>query len=333
MRAALLALLAAAAGAPVAAQPASSQPVEAETADGRRVLLFDDGGWVRLGDAVEPQREGQRLRSASGLYTVHVPAGWVVSKSKGPAVEGEFTFEHPSTTVGAATFHGWGPPLLREVPWFDASRIEVVGARLLAPHEVVSASGVRIGASVWTDPAAWEAALRRHPVVAEARVERRIPGTLRIRVVERRPVALVAAGTLRPATAAGELLPVDPARVPLDLPLAGTAPDTASRVRDPAMRRLLAEAARLAEADPVLMARVSELAAGPDGSTRLLLAHPRAEVLLPAGAAEPGLAELRATLDDVERRVGPAGRARVDARFRDQVVVRLSDPRSPTPNS
>lgn len=238
-----------------------------------------------------------------------------------------------AAVAAGSTFRWWGPPALREVRWFDATRIEVVGARLLAPHEVVSASGVRIGASIWTDPAEWERALRRHPVLADARVERRLPGTLRIRVVEKRPAALVAAGALRPATAAGELLPVDPARVPVDLPLAGAAPDTATRVRDPAVLRLLAEAGRLAEADPVLMARVSELAPGPGGSVRLVLAHPRAEVLLAAGAGEPGLTQLRATLDDVERRLAPEGRASLDARYRDQVVVRLSDPRSRTPNS
>ena len=236
--------------------------------------------------------------------------------------------------AGGAAFPWWGPPVLREVGWFDAARIEVSGARLLAPHEVVSASGVRIGASIWTEPAAWEAALLRHPVIERATVERRLPATLRIRVVEKRPVALVAAGALRPATAAGELLPVDPVRVPVDLPLAGTAPDSASRVTDPAVLRLLAEAARLADADPVLMSRVSELAAGPEeGTVRLVLAHPRAEVLLPAGAAGAGLAQLRATLDDVGRRLQPEGRARVDARFADQVVVRLPPPRSRTPNS
>jgi cell division protein FtsQ len=236
-------------------------------------------------------------------------------------------------TAGAATFRWWGPPAFRGVSWFDATRIEVAGARLLAPHEVVSASGVRIGASVYTEPAAWEAALRRHPVVAEARVERRLPGTLRIRIVEKRPVALVAAGALRPATAAGELLPVDPARVAVDLPLAGAAPDSATRVADPAVLRLLSEAGRLADADPVLMARVSELAYGPRGSLRLVLAEPRIEVLLEPGAAEPGLTRLRAALEDVGRRVPPRGRARVDARFADQVVVRLSAPSSPTPNS
>lgn len=229
-----------------------------------------------------------------------------------------------AAAAGSSPF--WGPPALQRVPLFDADRIEVAGSSLLAPHEVVAASGIRIGASVWTDPAAWEAALRRHPVIADAQVERRMPATLRIRVTEKRPAAFVAAGTLRPATASGEILPVDPARVPVDLPLAGTAPDTATRVRDRATLALLAEAGRLGEADPMLMARVSELRAGAGGAMRLVLAHPRAEVLLPAGAAEPRLTQLRAALADVARRVPEGGRAQVDARYADMVVVRLPQP-------
>lgn len=228
--------------------------------------------------------------------------------------------------AAAASSPFWGPPALRRVPLFDADRVEVAGTRLLAPHEVVAASGIRIGASVWTDPAAWEAALRNHPVIASATVERRLPATLRIRITEKRPAAFVQAGTLRPATAEGEILSVDPARVAVDLPIAGTAPDTARRVRDPRTLRLLAEAGRLAEADPMLLARVSELRAGPDGSIRVLLSHPSAEVLLPAGASEPRLVQLRAALDDVGRRIPQGGSATVDARFADQVVVRLPRP-------
>jgi cell division protein FtsQ len=234
-----------------------------------------------------------------------------------------------AAAAGSSPF--WAPPAFRHVPLFDADRVEVAGSRLLAPHEVVAASGIRIGVSVWTDPAAWEAALRRHPVIAEAKVERRFPSTLRIRITEKRPAAFVAAGTLRPATAEGEILPVDPARVPVDLPLAGSAPDTATRVRDRATLRLLAEAGRLADADPVLMARVSELRIGADGSTRLVLAHPRAEVLLSAGATGPRLTQLRAALADVARRMPEAGRAQVDARFADMVVVRLPKPVPPAP--
>lgn len=234
-----------------------------------------------------------------------------------------------AAAAGSSPF--WAPPAFQRVPLFDADRVEVAGSRLLAPHEVVAASGIRIGASVWTDPTAWEAALKRHPVIADAKVERRFPSTLRIRITEKRPAAFVAAGTLRPATAEGEILPVDPARVPVDLPLAGAAADTATRVRDRATLRLLAEAGRLADADPVLMARVSELRAGADGSTRLVLAHPRAEVLLPAGAAAPRLTQLRAALADVARRVPEGGRAQVDARFADMVVVRLPKPVPPAP--
>jgi cell division protein FtsQ len=232
--------------------------------------------------------------------------------------------------AAAASSPLWAPPALRRIALFEANRIEVVGTRLLAPHEVVAASGIRIGASVWTDPGAWEAALRRHPVIATATVERRMPGTLRIRITEKRPAAFVAAGTLRPATALGEILPVDPARVPIDLPIAGTAPDTARRVRDPATLRLLAEAGRLAEADPALMARVSELRMDRGGAIHLILAAPRTEVLLMPGASPARLTQLRAALDDVGRRAPAGGGATVDARFADQVVVRLPKP-APAP--
>jgi cell division protein FtsQ len=222
----------------------------------------------------------------------------------------------------------WGPPLLRVAPGFETRRVEVSGTRLLAPHEVLAASGVRIGGSVWTDPAGWEAALRRHPVVAEAEVTRRLPNTLRIRVTEKRPAALVQAGTLRPVTAEGEVLPVDPARVPLDLPLvrAPVKPDARGRIPAGPVRALLAEAGRLGELDPALMARVSEVRPDASGALRLVLSAPAAEVLLPAGADDARLVRLRAALADLERRI-PADssqrRIRVDARWEDQIVVRL----------
>jgi cell division protein FtsQ len=225
---------------------------------------------------------------------------------------------------GAAAFPIWGPGVLREVPWFAAVRVEVAGTRLLAPHDVVALSGVRIGDNVWTAPEAWEAALREHPVLEAAEVERKLPGTLRIRVREKRPVALVRAGTLRPATAAGEVLPVDPARAPMDLPvLAGALADTATQVTDPAQLALLAEAGRLAALDPALLARVSELRVE-GGDMRLVLAAPRADIVLPAGADDERLTQVRAVLRDVEPRMADrGGRAEVDARFADQVVVRL----------
>lgn len=228
--------------------------------------------------------------------------------------------------AAAASSPLWGPPLLRHSPGFATRRVEVTGTRLLAPHEVLAASGVRIGDNVWTDPAAWESALLRHPVVAGAEVTRSLPGTLRIRVTEKRPAALLQAGTLRPVTAEGEILPVDPARVPVDLPLlrARVKPNARGRVAEPPVRALLAEAGRLTELDPGLMARVSELRPEAGGLMRLVLSAPAADVLLPPGADEPRLVRLRAALADLERRApadSAARRMRIDARWEDQVVV------------
>jgi cell division protein FtsQ len=218
----------------------------------------------------------------------------------------------------------WGPRVLARTPWFRVQRVEVAGVHLLAPHEALAASGIRVGESVWSDPAGWEARLARHPVVAEARVTRRLPGTLRIGVREKEPVGLVEAGALRPVTARGELLPADPARVAVDLPLiriplsrGGVAP------RD---RALLAEVERLGQLDAGLLARVSEVRwSGRD--LLLTLSAPDARVLVPAGAGTDRLRRLRAALAEVEGRLAAradgAGPVRIDLRFQDQVVVRF----------
>lgn len=230
--------------------------------------------------------------------------------------------------AAAGTSPLWAPRVLRRIDWFAADRVEVNGARLLAPHEVLAASGIRIGVNVWEDPAAWEAALRRHPVIAEARVTRELPSTLRIRIVEKMPAALVQAGTLRAATAEGDLLPVDPARAAVDLPvLPGPArADARGRVGDADVRAALAEVGRLTSLEPALMARVSEVRPAGRGQLRLVLGRPAMDVVLREGMDAPALLRLRAALDEVGRRAAAdttrRGRTQVDARFDDQVVVR-----------
>jgi cell division protein FtsQ len=223
--------------------------------------------------------------------------------------------------AGAAGAPWWGPPALRRLPFFPVRRVEVSGARLLAPQEVLAASGIRTGGSVWDSAEPWERALRRNPLVASARVERRLPDGLRIVVAEKRPAGLVDAGALVPATAEGEILPVDPARVPVDLPL------VRASARSAAGRALLATAGRLADLDPALMARVSEVRAGAGrGEVLLATSAPAALVRVPGDADADALRRLDAALDDVRRRgAGGPGQAPVqmDLRFEDQVVVRF----------
>lgn len=228
----------------------------------------------------------------------------------------------------AAAFPYWAPPLGQRIGWFAAERVEVTGARLIAPHEVLRASGVRVGTNVWTDPTPFVAALRRHPAVASAEVVRVWPRALRIRVVEKTPAALVQAGVLRPATADGEVLAVDAAAGGLDLPLytGRVKVDARGRIGDAEARATLAEAARLAELEPALMARVSELRPLSRTETRLILSRPAADVLVRDGIGPDALVRLRAALDDVAARAAADttthARVEVDARYDDQVVVR-----------
>jgi cell division protein FtsQ len=212
------------------------------------------------------------------------------------------------------------PLLLRQLPWFAARRVEISGTRLLAPHEVLAAARVRPGHNVWDDTGALEEALRGHPAIAAATVQRRLPSTLRIRVQEKHPVAFVEMGALAPITREGELLPLDPARTPIDLPvIRGSWADADRTLRS----QLLRETDRLARLDPALLAEVSEIRPA-EGSRVLILSHALADIVIPVGATPGRLAQLRAVLADLERRA-PAGAApaRVDLRFGEQIVVRL----------
>src|SRR5688572_1377202 len=94
--------------------------------------------------------------------------------------------------VAASPF--WGPRVLREIDWFRVRRVEISGTRLLAPHQVLAAAKLPAGENVWGDLGRLESAIGAHPAISAVTVSRDLPGTLRIRVQEKRPVAYVEAG-------------------------------------------------------------------------------------------------------------------------------------------
>lgn len=234
----------------------------------------------------------------------------------------------PAAIVGcgvAAWLHG--PELLREVDAFEVRSVEISGTRLLAPHEVLAASGIRQGQSLWDDRDTWERALRAHGGIASAHVSRRPPSTLRIRVEEKRPIAYVEAGALRLATAEGEILPVDPSSRPVDLPIIRA--DWSDSAGVAVARRLLAAAGRLERQDPGLLAEISEIRATRRGGPGAVLVHPMGELVIPDSADAARIAELRAVLSHLRARgmgadhSDPASPLRVDLRYDDQIVVRF----------
>jgi cell division septal protein FtsQ len=225
-----------------------------------------------------------------------------------------------------ATGSLWGSYLGRQIPWLQVSRVEITGTRLLAPHEVLAASGIRQGQHLLDDVTVWESALLAHPVIAGVEISRKPPQTLRILVSEKQPVALLSDGTLKLATAAGEILPVEPYVVPIDLPIIHGSLDDSVRLES--TREALAEIDRLTLMAPTLMREISEVRVAGEGPGVLLLNHSAADILIPIGAGSTRIEELRRILSDLDARFPRAeddtprrSRHRVDLRFEGQVVV------------
>ncbi len=219
------------------------------------------------------------------------------------------------------------PRLLRRLEFFRVERVEVVGTRYMAPHDVLALSGITSASSLFDDADAWRAALEGHPLVAAVRVERDLPSTVVLHVTEAEPVAFVRTPELRPVDASGRLLPIDPAERSLDLPVLATTSRIGDdeRIADPASLALLATLNAVRGSEPMLAAAVSEVAPAADGAVRLVLGEPaHAEVLLPADAGGLRLRQLGVTIEDLRAREEFARVKRIDVRFHDQVVVSLT---------
>lgn len=155
----------------------------------------------------------------------------------------------------------WGPRALAQLAFFHVHRIEFEGVRYAKAGELVRALRVDTTQSVWQDLPALEKRIAGHPLIAAAAVERRLPGTFVVHVVERQPVALVpSAGVLRPADVAGVILPIDLLHVPLDVPVATSA--------DSALLHLLEG---LRKEAPTLYARVTQAQRVGTDELRLML--------------------------------------------------------------
>ncbi|WP_419856771.1 cell division protein FtsQ/DivIB [Candidatus Palauibacter irciniicola] len=213
----------------------------------------------------------------------------------------------------------WVPRLLTTLPAFQVSELRVVGTDHVPPEEI-RALALTPDATVWDDPAVWEARVRVHPMVREATVHRESFRTLEIAIVERRPVALVATPELRPVSGDGYVLPLEPSAAPLDLPIVrGLAETEGGFVADPAMRELILALSRMDRTRSDFMSLVSEVGPAAEGGYRfLLLPGAGAEVvLLPRERPLRALDRVSIALGQIEdRRV-----ARADARFRGQVVL------------
>jgi len=211
---------------------------------------------------------------------------------------------------------------------FRITDVEISGLESVERGEVLELLALTYETSVWGDLDAWEDRLAGHPLLEEARVRRRIPGTLVVDVVERRPVALAPTPTLEPVDRKGVLLPLDPAERRMDLPILDVRelPAPGARLLPTRDRVLAGEVARLLEADTSFQQMVSEVAWGGDHNTLVVRwSEPPVEFLVASGTPGSRLREGLAVLSDALARDTGSSPAVIDLRYADQVVVRRTN--------
>jgi cell division protein FtsQ len=121
------------------------------------------------------------------------------------------------------------PRLARTSSFFAIERVEVDGVTYLDADAVVRHLRLPADASILDPAGPHEAAARSLPGVVGAQVTRRVPGTLVIRVNEAVPVALApGVDRLVMVDHRGAILPFDPARAPVSLPIIDPSPAAAT---------------------------------------------------------------------------------------------------------
>jgi cell division protein FtsQ len=205
----------------------------------------------------------------------------------------------------------WGPRLLSHLDFFRVRKLEVLGARYTPMDDVLRRLAVDTTRSVWDPLEPLAARVRTHPQVESVTVSRKLPGTIVVELVERRPVALASTPDgLRAIDERGVQLPLDPSRTPVDAPVVLAAP------RAPAVYHLLGAMQREA---PRLYARVSSVRAA--GGDELVLDVAGLSVRALTSVSLARLSDIEPVERDLARRQLRA--AELDLRYRDQVIARL----------
>lgn len=195
---------------------------------------------------------------------------------------------------------------LRRLDFFAVRSVEVHGLRNLDERVFVEALALPEDADMALDldPVAERA--RGFAGIRDARVTRRLPGTLVVRVREAPAVAVATRdGRVVVLDDRATILPVDPARLAMPLPVADA---------DSGVTSLLA---RVLEADPHWFGKVDRVAR--EGK-EVVLHTEEGSVRLPLGAGTRTVVELAAVRSWLER--GEVGWETIDARFAGRMFVR-----------
>jgi cell division protein FtsQ len=212
---------------------------------------------------------------------------------------------------------------------FAVTQIDVVGAERRPMDGVVAESGLTLGTNIFSvDVDATRSRILSDPWIADASVSRKLPGTLIVRVVERKAVALVAAGDLFLAAADGSPFKRLEAVDSVDLPIV-TGVRAEDFAEDPAgaartVRRAIDLAAEFQRGSLSKRLPLQEVHVMPEGTFALVVGQSATELQLGPPPFRRKLEQAAHVVSELDRRGAKADAVLLDNDTRpDRVVVRL----------
>ena len=233
---------------------------------------------------------------------------------------------------------------LRHHPYFVVSHVAIEGVGpALTPEDVTAWIGLTDTTTVWeATPARVRARLEAHPFIAAASVRRIFPGRLEIVVRERKPEAIAVLGDLfyvdRGGATFGPLRDKDPRNLPIVTGLDGDVPEGTRNWMLRRALRLLRRCEREATSpldtpatrgEPACAGPLSEVHVDAEDGVTVFPVAPRVPLVLGWGSwptkLDRAARALRGWQDSMDRL------ARLDLRFRNQVVATVRPAAAPPP--
>jgi cell division protein FtsQ len=216
---------------------------------------------------------------------------------------------------------------------FAITSVEITGNDQRAVDAIVAESGLEVGANVFVaDLDAAQAKILGDPWISQATLARRLPGTIVVRVTERKAAALAAMGDTFLTTADGEpfkkLEPGDPIDALADLPLVtGFRAESMADDRDGTMRTIRRAIDLAAEFQRSPLARrglLEEVHVEADGVYSLVVGKSAVELVLGAPPFRRKLEQAARVVAELDKRGARADAIMLDNDTRpDRVVVRM----------
>ena len=207
-------------------------------------------------------------------------------------------------------------------------RVTVAGNNVVMANEILQLAHIETGAKLYDlDLMRIQKDVLSHYFLKEVVVERDLPSTVRITVVERSPLAMISGGELRYLDPEGVVLPHSVSGELFDLPLisgipSGLSTNVGSVLRHPDIEEALNILTTAKHVGNDLFHLVSEIRLRNGGDLVFYTAEAGIPILFGRGNAASKLVRLLTFWESVVRERGPSSLQYIDLRFEDQVVVR-----------